>query len=74
MQVHGIKKGVISFGSASRMAIRGAQEGEGVRRDRGCGEGTVEVVLDVCQVLNSRCKLFSRNNRRAWLGKGKDSK
>jgi hypothetical protein len=71
------QRGMTNFGSAvSSMEIGGGLEGEDTpsRQDRECGEGDVEVVLDVCQVpKNLRCKLCSRNNRRAWLGKGEDS-
>jgi hypothetical protein len=45
------------------------------RKIEDAARGNVEVVLDVCPELkNSRCKLCSKNNRRPWLGKGKDSK
>jgi hypothetical protein len=58
--VHGIKKGMVGFGSVPpRMAIRGGLEGEDVRKDRGCGEGNAELVLDVGQVLNSRTCIAS---------------
>jgi hypothetical protein len=54
MQVCGIKWGIIGFCSApSRMAIRGALEGEieDVQQDVGCDEANVEVVPDVGQAL-----------------------
>ena len=58
--MHGIKRGMISFGSApSRMAIRGGLEGDDVRQDGGYGEGNVEVLK------NLYCKLCSRNKIRA---------
>jgi hypothetical protein len=47
----------------------------GYWQGRGCGDGNVEVVLDMFQMLlNVGCKLFSRNNRHEWLSKWKGRK